>query len=111
MARRAVVRGAVQGVGFRFFAQRSARALGVRGWVRNRPDGAVESVAEGDDEAVAEYLRRLGEGPSGSRVDGVDVEPIEAEGTAAFEIRPGPTFGPSFATSRTFRVPGSCFAT
>ena len=87
MARRAVVRGVVQGVGFRFFAERSARALGVRGWVRNRPDGSVESVAEGDDAAVEEYLRRLERGPAGARVDDVDVENVFPEGSAVFEVR------------------------
>ena len=86
-ARRAVVRGFVQGVGFRFFAQRSARSLGVRGWVRNRADGSVESLAEGDDAAVAEYLARLGKGPAGSRVDGIDVEPVDPEGAPGFEVR------------------------
>jgi acylphosphatase len=86
-ARRAVVRGVVQGVGFRFFAQRSARSLGVRGWVRNRADGSVESVAEGDEAAVAEYLARLEKGPFGSRVDGVEVEPVAPEGTPGFEVR------------------------
>ena len=78
-ARRAVVHGMVQGVGFRFFAQRSARALGVRGWVRNRADGTVESLVEGDEAAVTEYLARLGKGPLGSRVD--------AQGTEGFEVR------------------------
>jgi acylphosphatase len=86
-ARRAVVRGMVQGVGFRFFAQRSARSLGVHGWVRNRADGSVECVAEGDEAAVAEYLSRLEKGPSGSRVEGLDVEPVEPEGTTGFEVR------------------------
>ena len=84
---RAVVRGMVQGVGFRFYAERSARALGVRGWVRNRADGSVESYAEGEEEAVAEYVRRLERGPAGSRVDGVEVEPADPAGAAAFEIR------------------------
>ena len=86
-ARRAVVRGVVQGVGFRFFAQRSARSLGVRGWVRNRADGTVESVAEGEDVAVAEYLALLERGPSGARVDDVEVEPVDPEGTSGFEVR------------------------
>jgi acylphosphatase len=84
---RAVVRGVVQGVGFRFYAERSARALGVRGWVRNRADGSVESYAEGEEDAVAEYLRRLERGPAGSRVDGVDVEPADPTGAEAFEVR------------------------
>lgn len=87
MARRAVVRGIVQGVGFRFFAERSARALGVRGWVRNCPDGSVECVVEGDEAAVEDYLKRLEKGPSGARVDGVDVQPVPPEGIAAFEVR------------------------
>ena len=86
-ARHAVVRGRVQGVGFRFFAERSARALGVHGWVRNRADGTVESVAEGEEAAVAEYLARLERGPAGSRVDVVEIEPIDPEGTAEFEVR------------------------
>ena len=86
-AARAVVRGAVQGVGFRFYAERTARTLGVRGWVRNRPDGSVESFAEGEEDAVAEYLRRLERGPAGSRVDGVDIEAADPTGAAAFEIR------------------------
>lgn len=86
-ARRAVVRGFVQGVGFRFFAQRSARSLGIRGWVRNRADGSVESVAEGEETAVMEYLARLEKGPAGSRVEGVDVEPVDPEGTSGFEVR------------------------
>jgi len=86
-ARRAVVRGRVQGVGFRFYAERSARALGVFGWVRNRPDGSVESFVEGEEDAVAEYLRRLERGPAGSRVEGVDVEAADSTGAESFEIR------------------------
>ena len=68
IARRAVVSGSVQGVGFRFFAERAAREAGVTGWVRNRPDGTVETVVEGEETAVARYLERLRRGPGGSRV-------------------------------------------
>ncbi len=85
--RRAVVRGVVQGVGFRWFAEKTARSLGVRGWVRNRSDGAVETVAEGDERAVAEYLAQLSQGPSGSRVDEVVVEEAAGEGLSDFEVR------------------------
>jgi acylphosphatase len=86
MARRAVVRGVVQGVGFRFFAERTARALGVRGWVRNLPDGSVETVAEGDEAAVAQYLARLERGPSGARVDGVEIETVTLLNFSDFEV-------------------------
>jgi acylphosphatase len=86
MARRAVVRGAVHGVGFRFFAERTARALGVKGWVRNLPDGSVETVAEGDEIAVTEYLARLQRGPASARVDGVVVEEALPRNYPDFEV-------------------------
>jgi acylphosphatase len=86
IARRAVVTGRVQGVGFRFFAERAAREAGVRGWVRNAVDGSVETVAEGEEEAVTSYLERLHKGPVGSRVIGVSVEELEPRRYASFEI-------------------------
>ena len=86
MARRVIVRGRVQGVGFRFFAERNARELGVRGWVRNLPDGSVESVAEGDEAAVAAYVARLEQGPAGSRVNGVAVDAVSPRGFSSFEV-------------------------
>ena len=86
IARRAVVEGRVQGVGFRFFAERAARELGVHGWVRNLPDGRVESLAEGDEEIVSRYLDRLRAGPSMSRVTGVRVEEAVWTGFPNFEI-------------------------
>ena len=61
--RRAIVSGRVQGVGFRFYARQAAEDEGVRGWVRNRPDGTVETVAEGDADAVQRYFDRLKAGP------------------------------------------------
>ena len=87
-ARRAVVRGRVQGVGFRYFAERAARELGVRGWVRNRPDGTVETLAEGETEVLDRYLDRLRKGPLGSRVDAVDVADanVTSPGLSSFEI-------------------------
>ncbi len=68
-ARRAVVSGRVQGVGFRFFAERAAKKAGVLGWVRNLPDGRVETVVEGSDDAVERYLAELRRGPLGSPRD------------------------------------------
>jgi acylphosphatase len=85
-ARRALVRGRVQGVGFRFFAERAARELGVKGWVRNLPDGSVETLVEGDDAAVEKYLERVRRGPLGSRVDAVDVEERADQGHPSFDI-------------------------
>jgi acylphosphatase len=74
------VRGDVQGVGFRYFLMREAYRLGLRGWVRNRDDGTVEFVAEGD-RADLERLKHAAEtGPRMARVDRVDVGWSAAEG-------------------------------
>jgi acylphosphatase len=86
IARRALVSGRVQGVGFRFFAQDAAREAGVRGWVRNLPDGRVETVAEGEENAVARYLEKIRRGPFGGSVTSCDVEERELQGFARFEI-------------------------
>jgi len=84
--RRVVVHGFVQGVGFRFAVQRAAEARDVAGWVRNRPDGAVEAVFEGarnDVEALVDFCRR---GPRGAEVDRVDVAVESPEGLADFRV-------------------------
>ena len=65
--------GRVQGVAYRFFAEKYARSLGVTGWVRNRGDGRVEVLAEGDRASVDRFLGRLKEGPRLARVEDVDV--------------------------------------
>jgi acylphosphatase len=67
----AVVTGRVQGVGFRFTAVDQAQRLGLRGWIRNQPDGTVEVAAEGDRAAVEELVRFLHRGPRGARIDDV----------------------------------------
>jgi acylphosphatase len=84
------VHGRVQGVGFRAFVWRSASALGVRGWVRNRLDGTVEAVVAGSEAALDELLDRVREGPRWSRVDRIDSaeEPVFPEPSQGFEIRP-----------------------
>ncbi len=64
-----VVRGRVQGVGFRWFVRETARALGVPGWVRNRSDGGVEVVADGTAEVLRTLRQRLQEGPDGASVE------------------------------------------
>ena len=68
-----VVRGRVSGVFFRAAAQREARRLGITGWVKNRGDGSVELVAEGEEDAVKEIISWSHHGPSAARVDNVDV--------------------------------------
>lgn len=64
-----LVQGRVQGVGFRWFVQREAGELDLRGWVRNTEDGHVEVVASGNVEDLAELRASLRKGPRGSRVD------------------------------------------
>ena len=68
-----VIRGRVQGVYFRAAAVREARRLGITGWVKNRPDGSVELVAEGDEDSIKDLSSWANHGPSAARVDHVDV--------------------------------------
>ena len=84
---RAVVRGRVQGVGFRDATVRKARDLGVMGWVRNEDDGSVRVHAEGPEEAVAAVVELLREGPPGARVDDVEIESAKVEGHEQFAVR------------------------
>ncbi|ALK09201.1 acylphosphatase [Blastochloris viridis] len=70
---RLTVRGRVQGVGFRYFVERTAARLGVDGWVRNRADGSVEAVAAGEDAAVAAMIEACRRGPPAARVDSLEV--------------------------------------
>jgi acylphosphatase len=74
----AVVQGRVQAVGFRAFVEDEAQPLGLRGWVRNRSDGAVECVAEGSRGALDRLLAALREGPPLARVESVDARFEEA---------------------------------
>jgi len=86
-ARRVVVHGAVQGVFFRDTTRRRAQSRGVTGWVRNRSDGAVEALFEGDADAVDAMVAFVHDGPRGADVERVDVQDAEPEGHDAFEIR------------------------
>jgi acylphosphatase len=84
--RHVCIYGFVQGVGFRFAVQRAAKSRDVAGWVRNRPDGAVEAVFEGepaDVEALVEFCRH---GPRGAVVERVEVEEESAEGLGDFRV-------------------------
>ena len=86
-ARRFVVRGRVQGVGFRWFVEREAHVLGVSGWVRNNADGSVEVLAQGTRDQLLGLRSRLRQGPRAARVDDVvesEVGPVA--GLSSFRI-------------------------
>ncbi len=68
-----LIKGRVQGVFFRAATQREAKRLGITGWVKNRPDGAIELMAEGEEDAIRELTSWANHGPSAARVDSVDV--------------------------------------
>jgi acylphosphatase len=78
--RRVLIHGRVQGVFFRNWTADKARALGVRGWVRNRLDGTVELVAYGTDEAIEALTAACRTGPPAARVERIEVEVVEGEG-------------------------------
>lgn len=83
----AIVRGRVQGVGFRYFTREMAVETGVAGWVRNNPDGTVEIHANGSQEALERFMHYLRMGPTGSRVDQVDSQWFQEKGAFKnFEI-------------------------
>ena len=86
--RKFVVRGRVQGVGFRWFVEREAKTLGISGWVRNNSDGSVEVLASGTEEQLSGLRLRLQQGPRASRVDNVeeaDARPVAGLNTFRIE--------------------------
>lgn len=85
--RKVIVHGLVQGVGFRFAVARTAETRGVAGWVRNRADGTVEAVFEGEPEAVESLVAYAGQGPRGSVVERVDVAAEQPAGERGFAVR------------------------
>jgi acylphosphatase len=85
--RRVVVRGFVQGVFFRDSTRRLAQQHGVAGWVANRPDGGVEAVFEGDEDAVERLVAFARTGPRGAQVQSVDVSEEAPEGLSGFAVR------------------------
>ena len=82
------ITGRVQGVGYRLWATRTAASLGLRGWVRNRPDGGVEALATGVPEAVAALAEACRQGPYGARVTAVTVTEAEDAGSLGFSAVP-----------------------
>lgn len=77
VARRFLIGGRVQGVGFRMFAEARAAAEGVHGYVQNLPDGRVEALVEGDQESVDRIELALRRGPAGARVESFEVDVVE----------------------------------
>jgi acylphosphatase len=87
VARRFLIGGRVQGVGFRFYAEDAAAREGIQGWVRNLPDGAVEVAAEGEAESMTRFEQAIRQGPRGARVDRFDSNDDIPSGTSGFSIR------------------------
>jgi len=85
---RLTISGRVQGVGYRIWAERTASALGIRGWVRNRSDGSVELLAIGKDDAVAALIEACGHGPRHADVSGVSISDASDDGSAGFSAEP-----------------------
>ena len=88
-ARHVFVSGRVQGVGFRWFVTKEARALGLGGWVRNLDDGRVEAWLEGEEASVQQMLERIRRGKPGARVEDVSVDARAPRGLASFGKEPG----------------------
>ncbi|GAA3532219.1 acylphosphatase [Aeromicrobium flavum] len=84
---RVVVRGAVQGVGYRYSMRVVAERAGVVGWVRNRDDGSVEAEVQGEPSQVDTVLAWMAEGPPGARVEARDVTEIEPTADRDFAVR------------------------
>jgi acylphosphatase len=88
VARRFVISGRVQGVGFRYFTQDAARREGLHGFVRNNDDGTVEAVAEGESGALERFERAIRRGPSRSRVEQVMIDDVTPTmSSTGFEVR------------------------
>ncbi len=87
MPKHLIISGRVQGVGFRYSMLAEAERLGVTGWVRNRRDGTVEAVVDGDPADVAAMVKWANSGPTGARVTGVAVSEVEGR-FAGFESKP-----------------------
>jgi acylphosphatase len=82
LARRYIISGRVQGVGFRYFTEAAALREGLHGWVRNLPDGRVEAFADGDADALERFERHVRHGPPSARVEHVEVDETTPSGRA-----------------------------
>ena len=87
LGRKVRIYGRVQGVFFRQWALGQARALGVSGWIRNRPDGTVEAHLIGDEAKLDKMIEALGRGPTQAHVEDLVVESVEPEEVEGFSVR------------------------
>ncbi len=87
VGRHYLVRGRVQGVGYRYFVEHSAGLTGVSGWARNLDDGRVEVYAAGTPDQISQFEGLLWKGPRWAEVRGVDVQEAALEASAGFQIR------------------------
>ena len=87
IARHLTITGKVQGVWYRAWTVETARSLGLTGWVRNRTDGSVEAVVEGDEGAVDQFLALARVGPAAARVERIDMQDVALSDHLAFEQR------------------------
>ncbi|MFW6303870.1 MAG: acylphosphatase, partial [Candidatus Sumerlaeota bacterium] len=84
----AKVHGQVQGVGFRYFTERTASSMGLTGWVRNEPDGTVAIEAQGDEDALTNFFEKVRKGPTFSDVTDLETDQIDPEnGESGFRIK------------------------
>lgn len=86
VARHCIVKGHVQGVGFRFFTSRIAQECDIKGWVKNLPNGDVEIYAIGDNGAMDTFMRKIEEGPSWAIVEHITSRDVEPEPCSNFLI-------------------------
>ena len=87
IARKLRIHGEVQGVFFRAWSAQEARSLGLRGWVRNRSDGTVEMLVQGEADEVERFVARCRRGPPAARVDRIEEEPTTEQAPSDFEKR------------------------
>ncbi len=88
IARHLTITGKVQGVWYRAWTVETARSLGLTGWVRNRTDGSVEAVVEGDESAVDQFLAQAQHGPAAARVAAVEFEDVAFQNLSDFQKQP-----------------------
>ncbi len=87
IAKHILIKGRVQGVGFRYFTKKNAANKGIKGWVRNLRDGRVEAVVQGNKEDVEQILSIISTGPLHSKVTNMEIEELDVEDFEGFEVR------------------------